>query len=248
MPRSPDRRWVVSGRPARPSRRDRRPAVATVARRLPRRRRRVDDRRAAGQDDRHDRRRRQPRRRGAVVPRGRRRHPHDDIRRRHGHARAAPRDPPRASPLAGDADRRRRGDHRLRGRRHGRSWCRHRRPGADRAADARHPRRDVGAVPDVAPRRAGDRCDRVQRQHAGRPRLPGAGRRRRRADQRGGRSAAGAARPQRGACRHRPDEWLPGVLVRLAHRPGDRRRRRAPSSTRSSPRRSWSSCCSWPGR
>ena len=46
----------------------------------------------------------------------------------------------------------------------------------------------------------------------------------------------------------RPDERLPRVVVRLAHRPGDRRAARAPSCTRSWPRRSWSSCSSWPVR
>ena len=49
-------------------------------------------------------------------------------------------------------------------------WGRGGRSSPDRAADARPPRRDVGGRPDAGVRRARDRGDRLQRQHADRPR------------------------------------------------------------------------------
>ena len=126
-----------------------------------------------------------------------------------------------------------------RGRRRGRR--------AVRAPHAWHPGRDMGRAQDPRARRARHRGDRLQRQHAERPGLPRAPRRRR-AGCRGGGPPAGVARPRRGASRRRSDERVPGLLVRIPHRA--RRSALAParSSIRWSPRRSWSSSCSSPVR
>ena len=108
--------------------------------------------------------------RAAVLCRGRRRHAPPDPRGRRGHAGPAARDPLPAAALAGDADRRRGGHRRLCAGRPERPRGRGRGRRADRAADARPPRRDVGGVRTPAARRTRDRGDRLQRQHADRPR------------------------------------------------------------------------------